>query len=573
MKDYRADIDGLRAVAILLVVVFHFDILSIGKAGFIGVDVFFVISGFLITGIVARQLGDGTFRLTDFFYRRVRRLYPAMLATLLLYGIFAWFFFLPDLFQEFAREALLSLLYVVNVYFWRSVNYFGLQTGDVPLLHMWLLAVEEQFYLLFPLFCLAVHRWAPRHLPGWFALLPTLGAAALIIGGFNREAPVTRALSTAPAVWMGRISYPLYLVHWPVLIGMQSMIETYAWAWRLAGLGLSILLAWGIYRWVETPLREGKILAGRSGYLLASGATSFAMIVVAGVIVRSDGAPHRFPASVLAALEAKEDADPRFRACQSAATNPDTMCRLGADDTRITILVIGDSHAEALAPAIDLWLTESGRAAAFVFGSGCLPVQDAGDQNCVEIFDPALEVAKRDPDISDILFVSIWRQPYENGMYFGGRWYDSEAAPAAFPPALMATVTALIEAGKQVTLIEPLYALEHSVPDALAGNLAFGRTWSLEIPLSDHEHTFSRLYAAFDQAETAGARRLSLISGLCSSGSCPGVVQGQPAFRDNNHLANSMTSYMAEELQRGWAEAEAQEQRAQANRVHAPSSD
>jgi peptidoglycan/LPS O-acetylase OafA/YrhL len=160
--QYRADIDGLRTVAVMLVLVFHFDLFAVGKAGFIGVDVFFVISGFLITAIIRSDLEAGRFHFDDFLYRRVRRLYPALMTTLLLTLAAGWFLFLPYRFEELAAQTLWSLLYVVNIYFWQNVNYFGLQAGSVPLLHMWSLAVEEQFYFFFPLVCLAIWRWAPR---------------------------------------------------------------------------------------------------------------------------------------------------------------------------------------------------------------------------------------------------------------------------------------------------------------------------------------------------------------------------------------------------------------------------
>ena len=161
---YRPDIDGLRAIAILLVVVFHFDLFAIGKAGFIGVDVFFVISGFLITSIIVADLKSGKFSLRTFYYRRARRLLPAILATLLLYWAAGYFLLLPDIFKEFSVEAVLSQVYVSNFYYWRTVNYFGFQAAWVPLLHTWSLAVEEQFYIFFPLLCLVVWRLRPGFL-------------------------------------------------------------------------------------------------------------------------------------------------------------------------------------------------------------------------------------------------------------------------------------------------------------------------------------------------------------------------------------------------------------------------
>jgi len=128
-KEYRADIDGMRAIAILLVAVFHFKLFPLGDAGFIGVDVFFVISGFLITRILVDRLDAERFSLSGFYIARLRRLMPALVATLVLYLAVGFFVFLPDRYAELSIEALLSQLYVVNIYFWRTINYFGLPAG------------------------------------------------------------------------------------------------------------------------------------------------------------------------------------------------------------------------------------------------------------------------------------------------------------------------------------------------------------------------------------------------------------------------------------------------------------
>ncbi|CAN0602048.1 unnamed protein product, partial [Ectocarpus sp. 12 AP-2014] len=163
-KAYRADIDGMRAIAILLVAVFHFKLFPLGDAGFIGVDVFFVISGFLITRILVNRMDSGTFSFSEFYVARLRRLMPALVATLVLYLGVAYFVFLPDRFAELSIEALLSQLYVVNIYFWRTINYFGLRADYVPLLHMWSLAIEEQFYIFYPLVLALIFRVARQFL-------------------------------------------------------------------------------------------------------------------------------------------------------------------------------------------------------------------------------------------------------------------------------------------------------------------------------------------------------------------------------------------------------------------------
>lgn len=630
---YRADIDGLRAVAILLVVLFHFRVFGISQAGFIGVDVFFLISGFLITQIIAQDLSTGRFHFGRFLYRRVRRLYPAMLATFVLYGAVAYWLFLPHRFRELALEAGLSQLYVVNIHFWRSVNYFGLQADDVPLLHMWSLAIEEQFYLLFPLLCLVVHRLWPKGLlpvvagvamtslalgvlasawkpeaafyllptrgwelllggalalaarrwppggawlrlagpvgmaligwaivihtpvtpvPGWFALLPTMGAAALILSGFDARAPVTRLLSTAPLVGIGLISYPLYLVHWPVLVTLRTLAPDLPLGLRLGGLGASLALAWAIYALIERPVRARIVLARPTGFLATAGGSAAALLVFATVAVRLDGLPGRFSPEVRRLLVYASDQPEGFRSCQHAghAQALDAMCRLGADGQAASMLVIGDSHAEALAPAIDLWLDEVGRAAVFSFAHACVPVRDAGPARCTSFVGHVLEAAARASDIEEVVLVSSWREPYEGtGFLIDGRWVEHPGTYAAFSEQVTRTVESLVDSGKTVTLIEPLFASPAPVPERLAQNLAFGWDQPVDASLDEHRAEFAELYAAFERAEDAGAQRVSLIDELCVDGRCRSVWQGRPVFTDNSHLATGMGSYMAQVLQ------------------------
>ena len=169
---YRADIDGLRAIAVLLVLVYHFSLFPAARAGFIGVDVFFVISGFLITSIVRRQLDAGTFRFRDFYLGRVRRLAPALFATLILTLGAGTLWLFPVELEELAKQVLVTQLYLSNIFYWRTVNYFGLNVDEVYLLHTWSLGVEEQFYLLIRSRCTwftatRAHIFWSHSWPGW----------------------------------------------------------------------------------------------------------------------------------------------------------------------------------------------------------------------------------------------------------------------------------------------------------------------------------------------------------------------------------------------------------------------
>ena len=156
---YRADIDGVRAIAVLLVVVFHFGLLPLGDAGFIGVDLFFVISGYLISNIIWRDLEAGSFSLGRFYARRIRRLAPALIAVQLGALLVGAVLLLPHELTSMSRETIVAQLYVSNIYYWRTLSYFGLQASSAFMLHSWSLAVEEQFYLFYPLMLMTVHRW------------------------------------------------------------------------------------------------------------------------------------------------------------------------------------------------------------------------------------------------------------------------------------------------------------------------------------------------------------------------------------------------------------------------------
>ena len=147
--SYRRDIDGLRAVAVLPVVLFHLGVAPF-SGGFVGVDVFFVISGFLITSIVYREHLAGHFSYARFYERRIRRLFPALAVMLVLTGIVAWFLLLPEDYKLFSEAQGLSVLFLANFHFWNKTDYFNDAVGNIPLLHTWSLSVEEQFYLLFP---------------------------------------------------------------------------------------------------------------------------------------------------------------------------------------------------------------------------------------------------------------------------------------------------------------------------------------------------------------------------------------------------------------------------------------
>ena len=185
---YRKDIDGLRAVAVLAVVFFHSKLPGF-SGGFVGVDVFFVISGFLITGLMAHDRGADRFSLVTFYFRRVRRIVPALLCVYVACTLLAAVLMLPGDMAEFGRSLLSSATFISNHFFYRLAGYFGGESDLKPLLHTWSLSIEEQFYLVWPLLFLVIGRWQYRWLPYfvWAAGAISL-AASVVMVGYQKEA-------------------------------------------------------------------------------------------------------------------------------------------------------------------------------------------------------------------------------------------------------------------------------------------------------------------------------------------------------------------------------------------------
>lgn len=174
--NYRREIEGLRALAVVPVILFHAGFQSF-SGGFVGVDVFFVISGYLITTIILTELGQGRFSLVNFYERRVRRILPALFLVMFACLPFAWFWLLPNDMQSFSQSLIAAATFSSNLFFWRTSGYFDTAAELKPLLHTWSLSVEEQYYLLFPVFLMLVWRFGKRWLPGLLAVLLALSLA------------------------------------------------------------------------------------------------------------------------------------------------------------------------------------------------------------------------------------------------------------------------------------------------------------------------------------------------------------------------------------------------------------
>ncbi|WP_405000979.1 acyltransferase family protein [Hydrogenophaga palleronii] len=499
----------MRAIAVTAVVIHHaFPHLLPG--GFVGVDIFFVLSGYLISTIILRSLVDGHFTFSDFYIRRVKRIFPALLLVLIFTAAMGWQRLIPSDYAELGKHLLGGAAFISNFLLWQEAGYFDSESLSKPLLHLWSLAIEEQFYLLWPLCLYLLHRWrlsairsialillvsffvnlalvsdhpvaafynpaarvwelmlgallaaiqlhpagwrgllglpatqkqAPeqaaawmawagalllglglallhpqRAFPGAWALLPTLGTVLLIAAGPNSLINRT-LLASRPMVWVGLISYPLYLWHWPLLTFAHLRAgDTPAWTTQLTWVAVAILLAWLTYQLVEKPVRFGRF---NRRALIAALCTAMLGAAAAGTTIhQKKGFDERFPPSVRelmtrggkkAVIQGWRDGDCMldFRV---PASNYKDFC---IEQKRPLIFLWGDSHAGSLYPGFKA-LQESGR---YDFGIGertgaiCPPVLGIEPRPlCKSLNDNAIEAIRQaKPDV--VVLYAWWHHP------------------------------------------------------------------------------------------------------------------------------------------------------------------
>ena len=624
--EYRPDIDGLRAVAVLLVLVFHFSLVPAITAGFLGVDIFFVISGFLITGILRHQLDSGSLNLATFYTNRVRRLAPALSVTLI--GImlvgFVWFF--PSELIELTKQIVASQFYIANIYFWRNVDYFGLGAHSVYLLHTWSLGVEEQFYLLYPLFLILLDRylkriffwyvilfafifsfgvniifiqwkpWATFYLlpprawelllgamviplarywkrrplvdqlialigvavivvsvtfyrkdilvPGYYALLPTVGAACLLLSGASCKTYVARFLSLAPVAYIGVISYPLYLVHWPIAVVSGLLIHDSSISLNIMMFGLSIVLAAIIYHFVECPIRAKHWLSTRHKLLMGYGAGLAVTALFLAVTFATGGLPQRFPMNVVHLAAYANDKPPPLTECENVDEEKSGFqrCRIGAMGVTPTWFVYGDSHAWAAHSVFDRWLKARGEAGLFAFRHACIPVNGVhifGDADaCYNFNHGVTRIIEANPNLKNIVLISTWLEAY--GLSTSTKTLVSKVTSLKlFEHQFSNTMEHLNELGRRVFVWEPVPGAKNDVPRGLARAALIGKPENLEYSLAEYHSTYRFFFRVLEENRSRIYATFSPSQFLCSSGACRVEFDGRPLYVDDNHMSNS----------------------------------
>jgi peptidoglycan/LPS O-acetylase OafA/YrhL len=638
--QFRADIDGLRAIAVLMVALYHAKV-GVVSAGYVGVDVFLVISGFLITGILASQIEAGRFSAPTFLRRRVRRLMPAVVVMVAATLIASLGLLGPRDLRTLAGAAVAVLALVANFFFWGRQGYFQEQVPEQPLLHTWSLGLEEQYYLVFPVCVLLVCRLQPQlrvpvlatatvafvalsvvltpyhpgaafyllparawefllgglialaaarrpasralaevlaasglagilfsgvalsrttPYPGVAALLPA-GATALVIWANRRPTIAGRVLSTPALVAVGLMSYSIYLWHWPVLTlaryytGRDLVpLETIA---ALAVIGVLSYVSW---RFVERRFRLGLAATAPVRPLTPILFIAGGILVMAALIVARDGLPGRLPAQALlfdrSGNPEAAAANPCLRTAVERASERG-LCQLAAaQGTPERILLWGDSHANAVAPAMAALGAMRGRSVWQASYSGCPPVLGVSVAHTPPTHDCAAfnSLVLREIDelrITRVLLAAYWTaylpdrpdpvvarllDPYSRSSELAGG--SAVQNRRSLERALQRTVGALRERRVEVWIMRDVPAQTGFVPLMLARAATVGRDYgALGISLTEHRRAQARVDGLLDGLGTGHLLDPAAI--LCATGTCLCSTDGESLYIDSNHLSEA----------------------------------
>jgi peptidoglycan/LPS O-acetylase OafA/YrhL len=614
---YRSDIDGLRALAVIPVLLYHAGVPGF-PGGFVGVDMFFVISGYLICGMIDADIRKGSFSLATFYKRRILRILPALFVMFLGASVLAYIYLLPVELEDYAKSLISAIGSLSNFYFAGHADYFDAPAETKPLLHTWSLGVEEQFYLLVPLLMLIGWRVArdrvkllfavaaalsfaaavavsyrnttfvfymtpfrawelalgallsikfipspesafARNTVGVLGLLLLLGAilagspnaprllmtslasigAALVIASSERERSVAgRLLSLRPFVFVGLISYSLYLWHWPLIVFQRSdgllVVNGSSLLTKLALIACSFLIAWLSWKFIELPFRSRAretskaLVFGAASTAMASATALCALVFVVG------GAPFRFPERVVSiGAYLAYDSSAAFRAGHCYLVNNrqhlDMQTCMTPDEKRSNYLLVGDSHAA------HLWLGLS----------SSMPevnLMQASATMCRPAVQPtSLLDTRACPRLMQFVFNDFLAHNKVDKVLLSAAWKDEDL------PALSSTLDALERRGFDVTVFGPIVEYDAALPRLLADGIMRGdpalASTMRTAGIRERDRTMAKLVAAH------GATYVSVYDAVCRNDGCVEYAEGDvPIQFDAGHLTARGSIELAQRL-------------------------
>jgi peptidoglycan/LPS O-acetylase OafA/YrhL len=617
--SYRPDVDGLRAIAVLAVIAFHASP-ALLSGGFVGVDVFFVISGFLISGLIAKEMENGNFSFAGFYTRRIKRIFPAYIVVAATTLVISSFLLIPNDYIFYTTSLAASWAFVSNVFFsMLSWGYFGQRTEEFPLLHTWSLAVEEQFYFIFPILLLFLYRYMRTRIvlalvvlfivflaysewhagqiksyflltsraheliigalvyfvsqrlpagsrfasnlmvltgaalvtaafvmlngeafPGLNSLYPCIGTALLIYGGRTRTG-LTPVLESRPMVWIGLISYPLYLWHWPIFSFLRYRKVELTPTVLIAAVALAFLLAYLTWRLVEMPIRRNRAIGFKKAFTQIYLAPAMLFLAVGAYSYQTEGAPQRFPDDIRQLISSYSFERDLTRSCairtedyrKIEAGYLQQHCAFGdMKQPRPQVLLLGDSHAHHFKPFVEQLSINAGLKAVYHVQGGCLPIdlEGAGSAAAQPGAQPST-CQKRNADLlnlaRDFKFVVL-----------AGFW--SPEPGADFERRMTAAVERILQAGAIPVIFKDNPS---SDPDLSHCILYRRRGWiaadvNCNIPYSAVSKAQAELDKSIDRIAKKHAAMLVVDPKrvMCNTNECRTYIANTALYKDSNHL-------------------------------------
>lgn len=609
---HRKDIDALRALAVLAVIGFHF-FPSYFRLGFLGVDLFFVISGYLITKMLQDQLLKNRFSYVAFYIKRIKRIFPAMLIMMIATSIVAICLLIaPDLIR-YSKSQLATLGFIANIYFWRTGGYFSTTDELKPLLHMWSLGVEEQFYLFFPLVLALVMKAFKRPLgqilaillisacsyagniyilsigganPAFFllptriwqfgigsifALLPTLSkeqssgqANIVLIGGLiliainftvppntlpsatllsigagiilwnnnEKKYALIKLYTIKPIQLIGLCSFSLYLWHWPILVFLKYVylgdLPTYV---LIAALIITFVVSYAGWKYVENPFRT---TASTKGTILFIGALYVMLATTALATIVLSGFPSR-DSRLTNAISAAVDSNYRCPPSTYQAYGASRACLIGESGVAPTIALLGNSHAQMYAPALNKQLIKNHQAGLIIPLNGCLPTLDLNiSLDCLAMAKKNYETLAKDSRIEEVIIAMTW---YSDDLIDGQGVAISDAQFSHRKNSVLSFIDELTKAGKTVYLVGPIAIPNFDFASLASRNLKFGEG---QIPFSTPRDVFDKKFGFLisDLSSNLKNRFIKPHELLCGQYQCSYADDEGAYFSDNNHLSS-----------------------------------
>ncbi|MBL4910770.1 MAG: acyltransferase [Alteromonadaceae bacterium] len=632
MLKYRADIDGLRAFAVLVVLFFHLDF-ALFKGGFVGVDVFFTISGFLITGIVLKESVGGAFSFSRFYARRATRLIPAYLVIIIFSLTAAWFLLPPIAFGEFQESAISSMFFSSNFYFlFTQGGYFSSAADSIPLLHTWSLSVEEQFYLLMPLtvvlwlkiksqklqyftlliiFILAlfvsyflthiyqqaayflvvsrIHEFLigsilavlifrqasiiklsiaaanvlfvvsisllfytaitfdeASQFPGVLAVIPCTATAGIILAGVNGRCISHTILGNKLLVFIGLLSYSLYLWHWPLI----TFAKIYGFSLdvknQLLLLVLSFVFAYFSWRFIEKTVRYSNWAKQHKVALSFYVLPAIALLSVFFVSKANQFFPVRFEPQVVlaeAALNSKPELGRETCHTNNIKIDDSERCFLGSKkENAIKAILWGDSHANHFSGFADVMGVALGLNILEISRGNCPPLlglyinAQGAKSECIKRNDKVISYII-DNKPQTVILAAAW------GGYLLEDLLVKENNKSKLDiviKSLRNTLDILLAHDINPIVIEMLPRQKMDLSACYLNKLLNHQMNTLsECKVSPLEKTFPKLVAVFNNLHIDYNNKVDFISPeslFCKKGECPTYIEGVPIYRDSNHL-------------------------------------